>query len=245
MTLFHISPKTGKSARCRATIRCRYGATTGSITTKDGTTITGTAGEDIEFIGGNPTVRPTTKKPYGLRKKKVEEDSTTDPHATLVNNMTEGYSARGNLEGDSIEEFARKAAVPRLEAEKLHEMKKRDIQKEELRKEELEKARLEREEKARQRKESGKNRKKLSPKQKKKLKKQREKERWQKMSRSEKMREIVSWKEQKKRNANNSTTRKTQKNTMFHNIDQWVNEQKSRGKSTDDALNALLGGGSF
>jgi len=269
MTMFHLSPKTGKTERCRAKKKCWYGQTSGQTTLKDGTTLTGTEGEDVEFVGHNPTQRPTTKKPYGLRKKKtdettestntdsttVSETSSTDSTATTydqdeMDRQTAamgigGWSHRGKLEGDSIEEFARRAAIPRQQREQLHEEKKARIEAGKKKREAEEKKQEERDRKKDER--AAQPKKKLSKKQKKQLSKQREKERWAKLSRAEKLKEIAGWKDSKNTNQQGSGKKKSSQKqpSMIDNIDSWIEEQQRRGSTSEEAIDMLLSGKSF
>ena len=289
MTMFHLSPNTGQSERCRAEKRCRYGKTWGSTTLKDGTILIGTEGEEVEFVGGNPTQRPNTKKPYGLRKRKKTDENTestnTDSTTASETSSTEstentydqdeldrqtaameigGWSHRGNLEGDSIEEYARKSAIPRLQREALHEEKKAKVIAERLKRKEEEKLQAERDRKAAEQAEIDRIIGKKKPKKEKLSKKERrqkakeaairkqerEKAKWAALPKSEKLLHILGWKDAMKKKSSgkkNSNGKSSQKSTptMIDNIDSWIEEQQRRGKTSEEAIDMLLSGKSF
>lgn len=83
MTIFHTSPKTGMTERCRAKAACPYGTTTGTITTRDGITRTGTDGETTIFIDNyDPTQRAMTRQNQFYAALSTPENTiyATTPH---------------------------------------------------------------------------------------------------------------------------------------------------------------------
>lgn len=72
MTIYHTSPRTGGTARCRAIGACPYGATYGTSILKDGTTAFGTA---------SPTWRDMKELPKG----RSEERIVVDPNGEVKN----------------------------------------------------------------------------------------------------------------------------------------------------------------
>lgn len=247
MTRYHVNPKTGKAARCRAKEACPFGGTIGTETSRDGTVRTGS---------------------LDRAEKRAEELTTSTYEQEEMKRQSEalklgGWSHRGNLEGDSNEEFARKAAVAREQREQLHEEKKKAVIAEKLQRKEEEQLQAAKDLKAsrqaeidrvlKKKKRNGKRKhdessnakkkafeKKLSRKEKREKLKAKEKARWAKLSRTEKAKEILGWKESKK-----TGTKPDSKSSFINSIDSWVEEQERRGKTSEEAIDALLSGKSF